>query len=77
MAKDPICGMEVQEEDAQYLLHYEHETIYFCSDHCRETYVHQTGDNSGAQKKGMMRKFLERLAKVNAQEYGGKAPKCH
>ena len=38
MAKDPICGMTVDEASA---LHAERDgqTFYFCSDHCRQKFL--------------------------------------
>jgi len=38
MAKDPICGMTVDEATA---LHAERdgETFYFCSEHCRKKFL--------------------------------------
>jgi Cu+-exporting ATPase len=38
VAKDPICGMTVDEATA---LHAEREgkTFYFCSDHCRQKFL--------------------------------------
>lgn len=38
MSKDPICGMTVDETTA---LHTEREgqTFYFCSEHCRQTFL--------------------------------------
>lgn len=38
VTKDPICGMTVDEATA---LHAERdgETFYFCSDHCRQTFL--------------------------------------
>jgi len=43
MAKDPICGMTV---DAASALHSERDgqTYYFCSDHCRETFLSKSTD---------------------------------
>ena len=40
MAKDPICGMAVDEAS---LLRAEHDgqTFYFCSEHCRKKFVEQ------------------------------------
>lgn len=77
MAKDPICGMDVSEEGAQHMLHFEHETLYFCSQKCRETYSQKSGLEKPAAKKGVIGRFLEKLAKGNEQSYGGKPPKCH
>jgi len=77
MAKDPICGMDVSEEGALYIIHFEHETLYFCSEHCREAYARQSGMKKPAGDKGMFGRFLEKLAKQNVREYGDKPPKCH
>ncbi|QGJ69129.1 Heavy metal translocating P-type ATPase [Planctomycetales bacterium 10988] len=40
MAIDPICGMKVDEASA---LQYEHEgeNYYFCSEHCKEKFIHK------------------------------------
>lgn len=35
MAKDPVCGMEVDEEKAQAKSEYQGKTYYFCSEHCK------------------------------------------
>jgi len=77
MAKDPICGMDVSEESAEHMLHVEHETLSFCSKTCKETYAQQAGLANPATKKGVIGRFLEKLAKANDQSYGGKPPKCH
>ena len=77
MATDPICGMAVQESGAQHLLHLEHETIYFCSNQCQETFARNAGVKTAAKKKGVFARFLEKLAKNNAETYGGTPPKCH
>lgn len=77
MAKDPICGMEVQEKGAQYFYHFEHETVYFCSNQCKNTYAQNTGMKTSSKKKGVFARFLEKLAKDNEQTYGGGPPKCH
>jgi YHS domain-containing protein len=77
MAKDPICGMEVMEERSSHMIHFEHETIYFCSSKCKETYAQQPGMKKTKDKKGFFARFLEKLAKGNEQTYGGKPPRCH
>ncbi len=76
MAKDPICGMDVQEKNAQHIIHIEHETLYFCSKQCKEAYQYP-GKRSASKKKGVFARFLEKLAKDNEQTYGGTPPKCH
>lgn len=37
MAKDPTCGMEVEETEA-FELEYNGQTYYFCSEACREDF---------------------------------------
>jgi Cu+-exporting ATPase len=41
MAKDPICGMTVDEATAPYADR-DGETFYFCSEHCRKKFLSQT-----------------------------------
>lgn len=78
MAKDPVCDMEVSEEGAVHMLHFEHETYYFCSEQCKETYEQQLGLKKPAStKKGFIGRFLERLAEGTQKATGGKPPKCH
>lgn len=38
MAKDPVCGMEIEEADAVGSVEYEDKTYYFCSEDCREEF---------------------------------------
>ncbi|MDH3975089.1 MAG: YHS domain-containing protein [Deltaproteobacteria bacterium] len=73
MAKDPLCGMEVNEEGAKFMVHFGHETYYFCSEKCKESYEQQIGLKKPVSKKG----FLEKLAEGTQKATGGKPPKCH
>ena len=77
MAKDPVCGMEVSEEGAKYMVHFEHQTYYFCSEQCKETYEKQFGLKKPTSKKGFIGRFLERVAEGTQKSIGGKPPKCH
>ncbi len=36
--KDPVCGMSVDTERAAAKGVYGRETVYFCSEHCKEAY---------------------------------------
>ncbi len=38
MAKDPVCGMEVDEKKAVARFVYEGQTYYFCTDACRQAF---------------------------------------
>lgn len=77
METDPICGMDIQEKGARHLIHLEHETIYFCSDRCKEKFAQDSGMKTVVKKKGVFARFLEKLAKNNEETFGGSPPKCH
>ena len=49
--KDPICGMTVDESSA---LHAERDgkTFYFCSDHCRKTFLSAPAGAKAEEKTG-------------------------
>jgi len=38
LAKDPVCGMEVKEEEAKFKLEHMGKTYYFCSKSCMEEF---------------------------------------
>jgi len=38
MATDPICGMEVDEETAEYKSEYKGKTYYFCNERCKSVF---------------------------------------
>ena len=38
MAKDPVCGMEVQEETAAGKSEYKGQTYYFCAPGCKTAF---------------------------------------
>ncbi len=38
MPIDPVCGMEVSEEDAVATSDYKGQTYYFCSQDCKDTF---------------------------------------
>ncbi len=49
MAKDPVCGMDVDEKKSQHKSEYKGKTYYFCSPACKkdfekapETYVNKS-----------------------------------
>ncbi len=67
MAKDPVCGMDVEEKDAEFYTHMEHETFYFCSKACQERFEL----DEGIRKEG--KKWWQRILK----EPKGTPPKCH
>ncbi len=38
MAIDPVCNMQVDEEDAEFTAQYDGKTYYFCSESCKEEF---------------------------------------
>ena len=38
MAKDPVCGMQVSEQQANATAEYKGQKIYFCSTDCKEKF---------------------------------------
>jgi YHS domain-containing protein len=38
MAKDLVCGMDVDEKTAQYKTEYKGKTYYFCAPGCKKTF---------------------------------------
>jgi len=51
MAKDPICGMNVDEKTAKYKSEHMGKTYYFCSQMCKTTFdknpMKYIGDHTG------------------------------
>ena len=51
MAKDPICGMSVDEKTAKFKSDYKGKTYYFCNQTCKTTFdknpAKYTGGSSG------------------------------
>lgn len=73
---DPVCGMEVVPEIADFSAEIDGETYYFCAEGCRQSFVKNPQDficPESAKKKGLWGRYLARLEKAS----GGKAMKCH
>lgn len=47
MAKDPVCGMKVDESKAATTATYEGKTYYFCSADCKATFDKAPGKYAG------------------------------
>jgi YHS domain-containing protein len=50
MAKDPICGMTLDEKTAKYKSEYMGKTFYFCNASCKTTF----DKNPAKYSKGML-----------------------
>jgi Cu+-exporting ATPase len=75
MAKDPICGMTVDESTA---LHAERdgETFYFCSEHCREKFASQSAPAKPAAKPPGKAIYTCPMHPEVQQDHPGACPKC-
>jgi YHS domain-containing protein len=51
MAKDPVCGMDVEEQTAQHKSEYQGQTYYFCAAGCKRAFDKEPEKylNSGTQ----------------------------
>lgn len=78
MARDPICGMEVNESQAAASLVHDGQTFYFCARSCYEAFKKAPEKYLAPPKKhGLVGRFLNRLAKAGQETYGNKPPTCH
>jgi len=50
MAKDPVCGMEVDEKKAAATSTHEDQTYYFCAKGCKNTFDKEPGKYLGGEK---------------------------
>ena len=48
MAKDPICGMMVDEKKAKFKSEYNGKTYYFCAASCKTTFDKNPAEYAGA-----------------------------
>ena len=49
MFRDPVCGMEVDAEEAEWYVRYHGETYYFCSLACMEAFEEDPEAYAGSQ----------------------------
>jgi len=54
MAKDPVCGMNVEESSAKYTLEYQGKTYYFCAAGCKGAFAENPGKYLDASHKPSM-----------------------
>ena len=74
MAEDPICGMVVDPEKAEFKTEKDGQTYYFCSESCKHTFGETSTNHT--KKKGFFTRFLEWIAKANTAKFGDKPPSC-
>jgi Cu+-exporting ATPase len=52
MAKDPVCGMDVDERKAAAMLVYEGKAYFFCAPGCKAAFVKAPEKYLGTEKSG-------------------------
>ena len=70
MAIDPVCKMQVDEKEAEFHTRLEHETFYFCSKACQESFE---ADKGLIRPSTSGKKWWQKIIK----EPKGAPPKCH
>ncbi len=60
MTKDPVCGMDINENQAKAKTDYKGRTYYFCSDSCKQKFEKNP---SSTQKR--QRRFIRLRAALN------------
>jgi Cu+-exporting ATPase len=75
MTKDPICGMKVDEATA---LHAERDgqTFYFCSEHCRKTFLSTPTSAKHEEKRQGKTVYTCPMHPEVQQDHPGNCPKC-
>ncbi|MBS3158571.1 HAD-IC family P-type ATPase, partial [Candidatus Woesearchaeota archaeon] len=63
MAKDPICGMEVDEKKAKFKLARKGKKYYFCSKNCYEKFLEN--EKATISKKSLKKKSIKDFKKTN------------
>ncbi|MFB0507728.1 MAG: YHS domain-containing protein [Thermodesulfobacteriota bacterium] len=77
MARDPVCGMKVNESQAAASLEYKGQKVYFCALSCHDAFEKNPDKYGSVKKECWWTRFLNRLAQANRETYGGNVPKCH
>ena len=74
MANDPVCGMMVDPQTAEFRTEHNGQTYYFCSKACRTEFLLHASNYT--KKNGFFGRFLDWIAKGNADKFNGKPPSC-
>jgi Cu+-exporting ATPase len=72
---DPVCKMRVPRKREEMAWTYEETRFYFCGRNCMRAFAEDP--DKYLKKKGVIGRFLDRLAQANEKAYGGGGPSCH
>ncbi|MBI1910955.1 MAG: YHS domain-containing protein [Deltaproteobacteria bacterium] len=59
MVRDPVCRMEVDERNAEFMTHIGHDTFYFCSKVCQDSFELDSGIQHNDPEKKWWQKILK------------------
>jgi YHS domain-containing protein len=79
-AVDPVCGMILVNEKADWVMAHAGHLHYFCSQECRMTFKTNPAKyvtTRSSKSRGWFERFLGRLAWTNEKEFGGRRPACY
>lgn len=74
MSRDPVCGMMVDPNTAQYSARYNGRAYYFCHAACKTAFV--SDPPAYLKKKGWFTRFLNWIARANDEKFHGHPPDC-
>jgi YHS domain-containing protein len=76
---DPVCGMEVEPGISKLVSVHEGHSYWFCAQGCRRAFEANPDKylkSASGKKKGWLRRYLDRMAKVNKEQFGSDGPSC-
>ena len=72
MAKDPVCGMIIDSEIAEFYAVLKGNSYYFCSKACKVKF--EKNPSICIKRKGVFARFLENLTRSNKEKFGNTPP---
>ncbi len=77
---DPVCGMEVVPGETKLVAIYQGHSYWFCAEGCRKAFESDPMkylEPKPIKPKRWFGRYLERLTRVNQEQFGGGSPPCH
>ncbi len=77
---DPVCRMEVIPGLTRLATIYQGRGYWFCCEDCLSTFEMNPKkylDAKRKKRKGWFGRYLDRMAKINKQQFGAAGPQCH
>ena len=77
---DPVCGMSVDPKTTEIVATVDGQHYYFCAEGCRKAFESDPMkylEPKPIKPKRWFGRYLERLTRVNQEQFGGGSPPCH